>query len=140
MKTLIYVLALWFYFLFSGKAAAQTIALVTSQGKLVLSSTRADPPVNIIEAGELADIRELVIINENTMQPESDHLIISFTLTVIKPEGNVNLEAKGNSLTEDMKLQLQKLRSGDRVYFEYIKSKYTNNTVRSLAALAFKIK
>ncbi len=69
--------------------------------------------------------------------------VTGFKCTVI-PKGKelLEYEATGNQLTQPMKDAIAKLRAGDRVIFEYIKSrmdKSTDVTTRSLLPMAFTI-
>jgi gliding motility-associated protein GldM len=69
--------------------------------------------------------------------------ITKFRLTVI-PKGKdlLEYEGSGNQLTGQMREAIQKLRAGDKVFFEYIKAimdKSPDRTERSLSPMAFTV-
>ena len=121
-------------------STAQTIgALTNSNGLILTASTRAVPPVNVVTFDELVSATSLTVIDEKTMKPETGIAVKSFSMTAITTSGNITLETKGAELSKEMKLQLQQLKSGDKVYFEYIKGIYSDETVRALPSMAFKV-
>jgi hypothetical protein len=140
MKTILVSVSL-FLILFSASISnAQSIPALTLQtGTFLTSTTRATPPVNVVTADELLSATGIMIIDEKTMTAEKGIEVKSFRMTVITPSGNVELEAKGSAISEPMKAQIQKLQSGDKLYFEYIKALQTDGTVRSMTSMAFKI-
>lgn len=141
MKTILSSVSLFLFLLSATISNAQSIPALTLQnGTFLISTTRATPPVNVVTADELIGSTAVRIIDEKTMTAEKAIEVKSFRMTVITPSGNVELEAKGSAISAPMKAQLQKLNSGDKVYFEYIKGQYTDGTVSSLTSMAFQIR
>ena len=140
MKTILVSVSLFFILLSASFSNAQSIPALTLQnGTFLTATTRATPPVNVVTAEELLSATAVVVIDEKSMTAEKGIEVKSFRMTVITPSGNVELEAKGSAITEPMKAQLQKLQSGNKVYFEYIKGIHTDGTVRVMTSMAFKI-
>jgi hypothetical protein len=140
MKTILVSVSLFLILLSSSVSNAQSIPALTIQnGTFLIATTRATPPVNVVTADELVNATAVLVIDEKTMTAEKGIEVKSFRMTVITPSGKVELEAKGSTISEPMKAQLQKLHSGDKVYFEYIKAQQPDGTLRSLTSMAFKI-
>lgn len=140
MKTILVSVTLFFILLTASFSNAQSIPALTLQsGSFLTATTRATPPVNKVTLNELLEATNVVVIDEKSMTSEKGIEVKSFRMTVITPSGNVELEAKGSAISELMKAQLQKLQSGDKVYFEYIKGKQTDGTVKSVSSMAFQI-
>ncbi len=138
MKTLLLYLTV-FLFTASSMQAQSVPALSLQNGKYLVSMSRETPPMNVIPADELAGATGLLLIDLPAMKPESSE-IISFSMTIITEEGKNTLESKESTLTPQMKEQLQQLRSGVKIYFEFIKCKQADGTVMSLPSMPFEIR
>jgi len=139
MKKLLVVAALFLFI--SNISKAQTIAaVVTSDGKTLTATTRATPPVNMISMEEISTVTSIILLDEKTMKSEGQGSVYTFAMTVVTSAGKTTLEAKGGMLSATMKTQLQKLNSGDKVYFEYIKCIQGEGTIRAVSSLAFQVK
>lgn len=137
MKTLL--LSLTVFLFTAGIMQAQSVpALSVQDGKYLISVSRETPPMNVISAEELAGATGLLLVDLPTMKPERSE-IISFSMTIITEEGKNTLESKESTLTPQMKEQLQLLRSGVIIYFEFIKCKQADGTVMSLPSMPFEI-
>jgi len=140
MKTLIYSAFTALLLIFTDLSIAQSIpALITQNGKPLTAVTRATPPINTVSSEVLSGATALLILNEQSMEPVKGNKVQSFTMTVVKPGGVEKTESESNLVTDAMKLQLQRLNAGDKVYFEYIKSKQPNGIEMKIQSMAFLI-
>lgn len=125
-------------FIFTGFVKAQTVsALITGNGKYLIAENDR-PPLTRITIKELTDAQKILIVNKPDLKTEPGSEVSSFKLTVISSE-NVTLSTDGNTISEEMKLLLNKCVSGNKIYFEYIKVKGPGETIRSLSSMGFQV-
>jgi gliding motility-associated protein GldM len=148
------------------KGGGHYMATVTTVGKAVISVSaeiggkvmpmgtfeyrvkRVPDPVAEISNSRGGGIQKSLLA-AGTLIPKLDNFdfnlffkIISFKMTII-PRGKdlLEYEATGNQLSQQMRDAIAKLRTGDKVYIEYIKARMDkgDQTVRSLGSLGFTI-
>ena len=122
-------------------STAQTISALTDTKGLILTvSNRVTPPVNVVPYDELTAVTTLVLLDEKTMKTETGIEVSSFAMTTDISGIKNTLKTIGGELSKEMKSELLKLKSGDKVYFEYIKGKLSDSTVRALTSMAFQVR
>lgn len=70
---------------------------------------------------------------------EKNITIVSFTMTINKNGNLYELNSANNMLTAEMKKSINELESGNKLYFENIKAKFSDGSWRSMNAISLKI-
>jgi len=109
----------------------------TQKSVLYKAATIGNKNFGNISKQELLDANKLSLAS----QFDSSFQIVSFRITrVRKGENPVEIDNKINGeLTVEMVEMIKILKPGDKVYFEYIKCKNSDNQITSLLSLSFVI-
>lgn len=123
--------------LFSNMLLAQEISKVRPGNNHAINS---EIVINNKSGGPITQ-SELLESSGLKLTPAADSLfqISSFRLTIIK-QGEDPIEESNKSngeLTDAMKSIIKNTKKGDKIYFEYIKCKGIDGTIRSMPALSF---
>jgi hypothetical protein len=127
------------FIIFSTQLSAQDISNL-KQGNS--QTIKAEVQINKKSGGTIAK-KELLEASGLSLTSVYDSLfqISSFRLTRIR-QGEIPVEESNQSngeLTETMKTIINNSQKGDKIYFEYIKCKASDGTIRSMPALSFLI-
>jgi hypothetical protein len=81
---------------------------------------------------------------DHIMIDEKKHLfrgkVTGFMMTVINKEGEHNFKSTSNMLTQEMKLFLQTVQPGDKIYFEFLRVSMPDGTKPAASPIGFTIK
>jgi gliding motility-associated GldM-like protein len=123
------VLLLWGTKILPAQDSAYAAA-VTSNGVLLY---------NKISLNELHDLNALtVFMTENSKTIKIP--VASFKITLIERKKEPReFECKSEALTDNIKEMLKEINGGAKIYFEYIKAKMPDGTVRSVSPLALEV-
>ena len=140
MKSLLITLSICLITAITGTINAQSnCAVQTQKGRFFISDKKANPPTNIYNAASFTDVESIQVLEDGKLLPLEGSKVKSFSMTIIRKQGNITLESKNNLITDAMQTEFKKLQPGDKVYFEYIKSEDKEGKVRSMTALDFVI-
>ncbi len=96
-------------------------------------------------AASIAGIGEGVISKDVLLKADSlvctdkKTTIVSFTLTISANGNLTEVQSKSNLLTSDMKRKIGEMVAGNKLYFENIKAKLPDGSIRTLSSINLKI-
>ena len=131
------------------KVSAEIGGKVTPMGSFDYRVKRVPDPVATISNSKGGPINKNLLA-AGTLIPVLENFdfelffkIIGYKITVIQTgKDPIELEGQGNQLTQQMRDAVSKLRSGSKVYIEYIKAKMAtgaDQSTRSLSPMSFVI-
>ncbi|HMT27687.1 MAG TPA: hypothetical protein PKD91_00265 [Bacteroidia bacterium] len=138
MKSLFITLSICLLTVITGTINAQSsCAVQTHKGRFFISDKKANPPTNIYPAASFADVASVQVLEDGKLLPLDGWSVKSFSVTIIRKNGNSTIESKSNLITEMMQKELSDLKTGDKVYVENIKANTKDGKVISMPALDF---
>ena len=103
-------------------------------------SKLTQPPLASIGGISSGEIGKNALLKADSLICSGKNLkIVSFTLTINKNGNLYEQNGASNILTAEMKKSINEMESGDKLYFENIKAKFSDGSMRILNAISLKI-
>lgn len=119
--------------------AQSAAALRTQSGRYLWMDKGAIPASNEVTAAQMSSVATLVILDDSKLLPAEGVTVTSFRLTIVRKPSNLEITSTDGTVTTEMQKELAGVKTGDRVYFEYITGKRSDGTEVKPSALDFKI-
>jgi hypothetical protein len=130
-KTLIFLVLSAVISFFNAAAIAQQITTDTTQKAPVAS-------VAGVTTGEIG--KDALLKADSLICSEKNSIIVSYTLTVNTNRDLIEKKGTNSLLTGEMKKIIDKLLPGNKIYFEDIKARFPDGSIRVLSPISLEIK